>query len=343
MRIGVSGEQPTTSQAEGVLTETFGKKTLDVQGKAMAKLSGQPLVSVIIPTYNRAWALGKAVRSVFEQTYRPIECIIVDDGSTDDTSDIVKGLVNECPEAIDIKYFKKKNGGPNSARNRGLLECKGDFICYLDSDDMLTRDSINERAQILIKDPDVDFCYGLCSIRNEHDREIGRMNERWPTSDEPRITLYLFNTNSPLIRRSTCARTGLWREDDLHGQELEYFARLKYFSNKVHFIDKILSLYFRHKNESIFDNASIDFSLSVFRMLLAVKTLVVYGKYDNRQERRQLSMMFRNRAKQLFRSGDYSNACAALEESLILRKNIPVFVQWLIVKLMQIISHKRYR
>jgi hypothetical protein len=157
------------------------------------------------------------------------------------------------------------------------------------------------------------------------------MNEPWPTSDKARISRYLFNTNSPLIRRSTCALVGLWREDDLYGLEHEYFARLKYISNKVAFIDRVLSVYVRHKNESIFGK-SLPFTLASFRIHLAVKALVVYGKYDNVQERFELAMEFRKLAKQLFSLRDYKNAQIALQESLILKFNLKVCAQWLAVK-----------
>ncbi len=200
---------------------------------------------------------------------------------------------------------------------------------------MLINDSINERARVLIEDPDIDFCYGLCSVRDENDKEISTMNSPWPTMDESRISRYLFHTSSPLIRRSTCSKIGLWREDDLGAQEHEYFARLKYFSNKVSFISKILSVYTKHKHENIFDKSKF-FWLGIFRNNLSVKGLILYGKYDNKNERNQLSLNFKEVAKQLFRSGDYSNACAALEESMILKWNFKVFAQWFVIKCMEL-------
>ena len=71
---------------------------------------------------------------------------------------------------------------------------------------------------------------------------------------------------------------------------------------------------------------------------MAVKALVLYGKYDNKHERQQLSMEFRHVAKRLFRSGDYSNACTALKESLILKSDVKVLAKWLVLKFMVIIK-----
>lgn len=305
------------------------------QPDATSKLPVKPLVSVIIPTYNRAWSLVKTVHSVYDQSYRPLECVIVDDGSTDNTSSIVNSLAGDCPTGVTLQFFKQANAGPNSARNRGLLACTGEFICYLDSDDMLTSDSIERRASVLIQDPEIDFSYGLCSVQNEHGTEIGTMNERWPSSDEPRISRYLFHTDSPLIRRSTCSKVGLWRTDDPGGQEHEYFARLKYFSTKVHFIDKPLSIYVKHNRGSVFDR-SLAYWLAIFRMVLAVKALVLYGESDNQQERLWLSKEFRSLGKQLYQLKDYRNARAALQESLILAASLKVLAEWGFISLLSL-------
>ncbi|HOX59475.1 MAG TPA: glycosyltransferase family 2 protein [Candidatus Paceibacterota bacterium] len=331
--------RPEASAAPETVLQPLAMGLLDQKVKPASDKACGSLVSVIIPTYNRAWALEKSVRSVFDQTYRPIECIIVDDGSTDNTPNLVAQLVSKCPEGVILRYFKQENGGANSARNRGLMECRGDFICYLDSDDMLLRDSVEARAQALRADPEVDFCYGLCSVRDQQGTELRRMNDPWPRPGEPRISRYLFDTNAPLIRRSTCARVGLWRNDDLHGQEYEYFARLKYFSNKVAFTDRVLSIYVRHEQRSIFDNKSIVFSLAVFRVLIAVKALVLYGTHDNAAERQHLSVAFKSLAKQLYRLKDYSNACAALQEAMVLKWKVRVCAEWLVLKALSIL-HK---
>lgn len=292
-----------------------------------------PLVSIIIPTYNRGWTLAKAVSSVFEDSYSPIECIIVDDGSTDDTSEVLEHLKNKCPKDIELRYIRKENGGANSARNLGLVECKGYLICFLDADDYLINSSIKERATVLIDNPDVDLCYGLSSTRGGDGKEIGKMNLPWPGADEARITKYLFHTNSPMMRRSLCAKTGPWREDDLQGQEHEYFARLKFFSKKIKFIDKELSVYVKHENDHIF-NKSIEFSLALFRVLLYIKALILYTEYDKKCERQHLALEFKHVAKLLIHLKDYSNASAALQESMTLNFGMIIFIKWFIVEFM---------
>ena len=87
-------------------------------------------VSIIIPTYNRAALVKRAIMSIIDQTYQKIEVIVVDDGSTDDTEDVVLSI-----DYDNLKYIKQVNSGACVARNRGIKEAKGEVIAFLDSDD----------------------------------------------------------------------------------------------------------------------------------------------------------------------------------------------------------------
>src|SRR3974390_2972306 len=92
------------------------------------------LVSTIIPVRNRPALLREAVASVLAQTYRPIEIIIVDDGSTDDTGRDAEDLAESHSE---VRVIRRENGGPGAARETGRLAARGEFVQYLDSDDLL--------------------------------------------------------------------------------------------------------------------------------------------------------------------------------------------------------------
>ncbi len=94
------------------------------------------LVSAIIPTYKRPDVVGRAVRSVFAQTYRPLECIVIDDGSGDETPSVLADLESEAAEAgVEFRFSTVKNAGPGSARNTGMSIAKGEFFAFLDDDD----------------------------------------------------------------------------------------------------------------------------------------------------------------------------------------------------------------
>jgi len=111
-----------------------------------------PLVSVILPTYNRAWTLKDAVDSVLLQDYPNIEFIIIDDGSEDNTQELLGVYKNE------ITVFYQANKGVSAARNKGIKESKGDFIALLDSDDAWDKKKISCQMEFFNNHPEALIC-----------------------------------------------------------------------------------------------------------------------------------------------------------------------------------------
>lgn len=96
-----------------------------------------PLVTAIVPVYNRPWCIGRALRSVAEQTYRPLELIVVDDGSTDETPRLLEELRPELEaRGIDCRILTQANRGVSAARNAAIAEARGQYLALLDSDDL---------------------------------------------------------------------------------------------------------------------------------------------------------------------------------------------------------------
>ena len=112
-----------------------------------------PKVSVIVPTYNRADRLEKALNSIVSQTYQDFELIVVDDGSTDKTSMVMKSF----PKAQYL--YIKKNSGVSNARNVGLASAKGELICFLDSDDLWNEKKVQTQALWLENNKASQICY----------------------------------------------------------------------------------------------------------------------------------------------------------------------------------------
>lgn len=121
-----------------------------------------PLVSVIIPTFNRAHMLADAIDSVTQQTYQTIEIIIVDDGSTDNTAEFVANY--QDPR---IRYISQENTGAAAARNRGINASQGDYIAFLDSDDMYKADCIEKKIALAQTHPETVLIGGGCTYFND--------------------------------------------------------------------------------------------------------------------------------------------------------------------------------
>jgi glycosyltransferase involved in cell wall biosynthesis len=125
-----------------------------------------PDVSVILPTYNRAEWLAGTVRSILGQTYAPVEVLIVDDGSSDDTA----AVCGAFPPPV--RYLRQENGGVSAARNRGIREARGEWIALADSDDLWERHKLEVQLAALAAAPDARWCASGCTVIDEQDRPI---------------------------------------------------------------------------------------------------------------------------------------------------------------------------
>ena len=114
----------------------------------------EPLVSIIIPTYNRAHLIGETLDSIIAQTYTNWECIVVDDGSSDDTVEV---LDTYCIKDSRIKYYQRPDEylpGGNGARNYGFKLSNGEYVNWFDSDDIMATDFLSEKVKIFIQNSD---------------------------------------------------------------------------------------------------------------------------------------------------------------------------------------------
>ena len=124
-----------------------------------AVLEKTPLISVILPTHNRSQILRRAVASVVAQAYPNWEIIVIDDGSTDDTPAVIAGLHDEVGQQR-LRAIRIEPSGVCAARNHGLAAARGDFICYLDDDNIMQRLWLKAVAWAFAQRPDVDVLYG---------------------------------------------------------------------------------------------------------------------------------------------------------------------------------------
>lgn len=119
-------------------------------------MSAAPLVSIIVPTYNRARLLPLAVESALRQTYRALEVVVVDDGSVDETPAVVEALYRGDAR---VRYYRQVNRGVSAARNRALAEARGSFIAFLDSDDVWQPWKLDLQMQLFAAQPQLVMCW----------------------------------------------------------------------------------------------------------------------------------------------------------------------------------------
>lgn len=171
--------------------------------EAVAKLSS-PVVSVILPTYNRARFVGEAIASVQAQSFPDWELVVIDDGSHDATEDVV------APFLVDrrIRYIRQQNAGSSSARNRGLEETSAALVAYIDSDNTWYPDFLALAVHHLAAHPEIDFVYGALVTYLHNLRSSCIL---WEPFDRERLIAGNFiDTNVMMHRRELVARYGGW-------------------------------------------------------------------------------------------------------------------------------------
>ena len=214
-------------------------------------------ISVIIPTYNREKYLSEAIDSVLSQTYQDFEIIIVDDGSTDNTREIVSEYINrfslqpkaDPPQAEPaIHYFYQDNKGPAAARNLGIKQSKGGYIAFLDSDDVWLPEKLEVQVERLDKCINVSLVYSDMGEINSDGKIIEANTYLFRASKRPSGYIFhdlligtLISTITVMVRKSTLQEVGSFSEDLLVGEDYEMWLRISKF-HRIEFVDKVVAL-----------------------------------------------------------------------------------------------------
>lgn len=134
-------------------------------------LTKDPIFSVVVPSYNRAHLIERTINSVMNQTYQNFELIIVDDGSTDNTEEVVRAI-SDCR----VIFVKQKNAGACSARNLGIYHSKGVYVSFLDSDDEWIPTMLEKQLDMFNSDPLVGCVYSNVDVRDHNNKNISYTN-----------------------------------------------------------------------------------------------------------------------------------------------------------------------
>lgn len=203
----------------------------------------EPLVSVVIPNYNYGRFLRAAVDGALAQTYKNVEIIVADDGSTDESDDVIKSYGNK------IRSFKQKNAGVSAARNRAFQETRGELIAYLDSDDIWLPEKLEKQVK-LFRDAEIGLVHcGCADFDNDGKITAEHLNglNGWVWEDLLRYKrpVILGGGSAVVVRREAIERAGGFDENLKIGEDWEFYFRVARLY-KVGFVPEILLKYRRH-------------------------------------------------------------------------------------------------
>jgi len=197
----------------------------------MTILSPPPLVSVIIPVYNCERYLAEAIESVLAQTYQPIEVIVINDGSTDDSEAVAKRFDSS------IRYYAHPNKGLGATRNRGVELAQGHFIAFLDADDLWVADKIERQMAYFDDDPDLDMAFGYVQQFYTPEREA-ELRKKITYAEE---IMKGHTAGTLLIKRDSFFRAGLFETDWNVGEFIDWYLKATEKNLKSVMLSEILT------------------------------------------------------------------------------------------------------
>ena len=236
----------------------------------MSKFNSNSLVSIIITTYNHARYIAYAINSALAQTYNNVEIIVIDDGSTDNTRDIVSEYKN-------IHYYYQKNQGLPAARNCGIKKAKGEFISFLDADDFLFPNGIETNISYLLCDKSIAFVSGAYINVDEFGNETEESSIRIEGNNFHHLIVdnYIGNPGTVLFRRNIIEKY-LFDTNLKCVEDYDVYLRIsKDFEIVNH--EKFIAAYRRLSN-----SMSSNIPLMLYTVIKVKKNIIKYFKQDIR-------------------------------------------------------------
>lgn len=205
------------------------------------------LVSVIVPSYNYGRFIGQALESLRAQTYSRWECIVVDDGSTDNTDAIVTSFAENDSR---IEYIRQENQGLAAARNAGIAHSAGEYLQFLDADDLLESEKLERQVEFLEQHDDIDIVFSdsrYFRTENMQERRFSQdeANAPWVVKLSasgtdvlrPLVRNNIMVVSSPLLRRSVIADVGLFDGTVKGVEDWHYWIRCAIEGKHFHYLD----------------------------------------------------------------------------------------------------------
>lgn len=211
-----------------------------------------PVISIIIPNYNRAALISETLQSIVAQTYPNWEAIVVDDGSTDESRSVIRNFISEDKRITLIERYREPKGAP-TCRNIGLENAKGEYIIFLDSDDLLAPYCLATRAKHFKENPDYDF---LVFSMLAFEKHPGDSTILWNINkDKDHLACFLkgdvlWSTTCPIWKKNAIEIIGNWNEDARLWQDWEFHIKAIAFKLKYKKISELPDCFVRRDSHN---------------------------------------------------------------------------------------------
>lgn len=218
----------------------------------------EKLVSIIIPAYNVGKYIAQTLDSILAQTYKNIEVIVVDDGATDNTKEIIEKYIKNKSF---IKLISQKNKGLAGARNTGLKHAAGEYICIFDSDDIMLPNKIEKQVEFLEEHQECDLAYSNIYhfIDNNPNKTYLWKLPQYSLNAYRNLLLHgnYINPNSVLFRRSVYDKYGGFDESIRSAEDWDYWLKISYNKIKFGYLPDFLTMYRMRDNNLSADRVTM--------------------------------------------------------------------------------------
>jgi len=307
-----------------------------------------PRISVVIPTYNRAPLLRRAVESALAQTCSPDEIIVVDDGSTDDTSAVMGAFINAKPRySPEISYFVQQQKGPSAARNKGIAEAHGEWIAFLDSDDLWHPEKLERQFKAI---EGFDGKWGVCytDVRFVNNPSLtmtsfGSLKRYYPApvgvvANPPR---FIAGPDRPIYVQSLLARNALVKaaggfdKNILLGEDHDFVFRLGLLTGFCYVNMPLVDVDRNPLREvGMIELWKQDAFRLEQRQLRYEKWLSLSDGQDPELRKtlaKTLTAIHSEWANLFLAKGEYGMACRSIDKAVRYRRKIPTLCKWFLI------------
>lgn len=279
----------------------------------MTSAPSEPLVSVVIPAYNDAWCIRRAIDSVLAQDFRGYELIVVNDGSTDGTAALLQGY------SAAITVIDQENRGMSAARNAGIRKALGTYVAFLDADDWWLPQKLSRQVEMMQSRPEIGFCSTAARVEDSD----GRLINLWRCANgSTEILTTLFSRNAAvaggcsavIVRKALLDRVGLFDESLRGFEDPDLWMRLAAVSGYA-CIDETLAVILR-REKSVSRNLD-SMRGAALRSMRKNRTLLP-SRLRGRFWRDCLAGVYTDHAKPAYRAGRLGLAYADTLRALLL-------------------------
>jgi len=272
-----------------------------------------PETSVIVPMYNAEDYIVEAIQSVIQQSHTHWELLLIDDGSTDQTKNIIKPFLDDDR----IRYFYQENNGQASARNRGIQKAKGTYVAFLDADDLWHKDKLQTQLKIL-RAKEVCLVFSSINCITSEGKNLNRKIGSNTGEYQGFIAFFLLAggnisipNSSVMARKESIKQTGNFDERDevRNLEDYNLWFRMLLRGCKFYGMDQVLGSYRIHKNQTTFDNPGLNLKMvnhltilsknfpdkyKYFKFLILLRLAAYYKQHNNKEVAKERSITIYN-------------------------------------------------